>query len=48
MIGKLMKRFWVWRLRRNKRFMAGVRRGIEAYHRGDVRPWSEVKKELDL
>ena len=29
-------------------FMAGVRSGVEAYKRGDVTPWSEVKKELGI
>ncbi|MCJ7828623.1 MAG: hypothetical protein MUP81_02650 [Dehalococcoidia bacterium] len=29
-------------------FMAGVKRGLEAYHRGDVKPWSEVKAELGI
>lgn len=47
-IRRLVKAFWAWRLRHNKRFMAGVRRGLEAYRRGDLKPWSEVKKELGL
>jgi hypothetical protein len=45
---RLLKAFWAWRLRHNKSFMAGVRRGLEAYHRGDRKPWAEVKKELGL
>lgn len=45
---RLIKRFWIWRMRHNKEFMDGVKRGLESYHRGDVRPWAEVKKELGL
>ena len=46
--GRLVRAIWVWRIRHDKRFMAGVRRGLESYHRGDVKPWSEVKKDLGL
>jgi hypothetical protein len=29
-------------------FMAGIKRGLEDRRRGDVTPWSEVKKELGI
>ncbi|KKN84472.1 hypothetical protein LCGC14_0289340 [marine sediment metagenome] len=32
----------------DKDFMGGVRRGLEDYRAGRMRPWSEVKKELGL
>lgn len=48
LIQKLRKYFWVWRLKHNKSFMDGVRRGLDAYHKGKTKPWSEIKKELGL
>jgi hypothetical protein len=48
LVQRLLKAFWAWRPRHNKRFMAGVRRGLDAYHRGDRKPWSQVKKESGL
>jgi hypothetical protein len=35
-------------LRNDKEFMDGVRRGLQDYHEGKVRLWSEVRKELGL
>ncbi len=28
--------------------MAGIRRGVAAFKRGEVTPWEEVKRELGL
>ena len=35
-------------LRNDPEFMAGVKRGLEAYRRGDMIPWSQVKAELGI
>jgi hypothetical protein len=46
--GRFIRAIWAWRINHNKYFIAGVQRGLQDYRQGKMRPWADVKKELDL
>jgi hypothetical protein len=45
---RLMVKIMVWRLRHNRRVMAGLEKSLQEYKEGKFKPWSEVKKELNI